>query len=548
MIAEKVLLADKLGVRPEDLNDDGSIKPYELPVFEDIYSADELAQGAPPLADILAGDPVSMDQNPDHEISAGFCPGGSWSGGICTPFNNAARSSWMGTYQTVAGLRIQDAIIPGTHQSGFDKQAPYVNSMETCQDVSPHAQLHAGIRALDIRVQFYSGYPSGDPRRFSIFHDKNSGRTVEGDIVQAVINLHSAASQEIVILDFHQFKNFTEVAHKELTGILKRRFGQKIISPSLSELVIGQLWWLKKNVVIAYNATPRDTRFWAGVNQRWIGSNTPSSSELKRFIDRVAQETKPRGELRSIQAAKYVWPFHVPDDMSSNVMSWFAAGDSNSPIMKFYIINTDWSLRHRFVDNCIYANQFRYAPGVKIYDPCSYDYIPGAYNAVYHMFDGCWLPNIALPRPVWWQDEGRTLIVASDATYEWTLTLDNFINSRAGAIPINRGDRVVFVSDERNKWDVVCDVYTPNGTGAVATAPQIGDKCSRYTMSDGDFVYEMSLPASGPDNSIIFVSSTAGYTATISGNYVVGGDERALSGGDNYAFVYRAALGKWAAL
>ncbi len=40
-------------------------------------------------------------------------------------------------------------------------------------------------------------------------------------------------------------------------------------------------------------------------------------------------------------------------------MSWFAAGEYNSPIMKFYIINTDWSLRCRHIDNCIHANSFR---------------------------------------------------------------------------------------------------------------------------------------------------------------------------------------------
>ncbi len=161
----------------------------------------------------------------EHSRSGGStlsgCPGGGGvSGGICRPFNNEDRSTWQTTYDGGRTLRIMDCILPGTHNSGFDKEASYQNSWETCQDVSPWRQLMTGIRVLDLRVEFKAN--ASGAQRFSIFHKLNSGRTVDGDIIQAVINFRTEPStagnprREIIILDFHEFKNFTDAAHKEL--------------------------------------------------------------------------------------------------------------------------------------------------------------------------------------------------------------------------------------------------------------------------------------------------------------------------------------------
>jgi len=104
----------------------------------------------------------------EQETLAGWCPNGGLSGGVCKPFNNV-REDWMSRYSGARSLRIQDCILPGTHHSGFDKEAANTPSMETCQDVSPLKQLRAGIRVLDLRVQFFSGYGAGihDAFRFS---------------------------------------------------------------------------------------------------------------------------------------------------------------------------------------------------------------------------------------------------------------------------------------------------------------------------------------------------------------------------------------------
>lgn len=343
------LLAEQLDIAPGDLDDSGQHVPYQEPVFEPVYTQEELALPHPPL-DSLVTSPEQIETSTDDT--------GAELAGIAPP-NNAHRASWMGTYRTVANLKIENMILPGTHNSGCDKQAPSSPSSETCQDYSPHVQLQYGIRALDLRVQFYSGYAKGDPRRFSIFHMTSNGRTVQGDIIGAVNNLHREHAREIVILDFHEFKNFTTAAHQELGAIIKTAFGSRLIDPSDKDLLAHQLWSRNKNTVIAYKSSDRDRSFWPGVNQRWIGKNTPSNNELRDFVRNVGYESKPAGELRAVQAAKYSMPFFVPKDITKETMTWFAAGDVNHPIMKHYIINTDWSLRNRLVDNCIYANQFR---------------------------------------------------------------------------------------------------------------------------------------------------------------------------------------------
>ncbi len=171
----------------------------------------------------------------------------------------------MGYYSgATANLRIDELILPGTHNAAMDKQASYYNSYDTCQDVSPHSQLHTGIRVLDLRVEFASGYPQGDARRFSIFHGLRSGRTVSGDCLQAAINLYTAHDKEVVVLDFHDFKNFTDAVHRELATVIKNRLGSRLIESRWKPLVLRQLWELRKNVVIAYNDSQRDPLFWPG--------------------------------------------------------------------------------------------------------------------------------------------------------------------------------------------------------------------------------------------------------------------------------------------
>ncbi|KIH82350.1 hypothetical protein [Pseudomonas batumici] len=529
-MSDNISLAEQMGVRPEDLDEHGVLKPYVEPEFVPYAPAPYPDTEQFPSSDPAPGDePVSTPR-------IGWCPNGSISGGICSPFNNV-RPNWMGYYSgATANLRVDELILPGTHNSATDKQAPQTDSYDTCQDVSPHSQLQTGIRVLDLRVQFYFGYPQGDPKRFAIFHSTNSGRNVERDCLQAVINLYTAHSNEVVILDFHQFRNFTDAAHRELATVIKNRLGSRLIEPRWKLLVLRQLWELQKNVVIAYNNDQRDPLFWPGVNQRWIGKDRPSSSELKSFVEQVGRESKPDYELRSIQAHKYTLVYQ-PDDMSPDVMSWFAAGEFNSPIMKFHIINTDWSLRCRHIDNCIHANSFRNQERTSVRltpNSLTNGFIPNGIGAIVLVTaNGNWSASMTLPtRTI----NKATLLIICKAQLQTTLHVPNSDFLIADLI-LKQNDVVLFqYSTAELKWILQPDrVYSPNTSGGAVPVVRTDEKLIKYQMADGNWVADVSLPTSAPVFSYVEISSSASYDSHIHRRP----DQRVyrLQRGDKYLFM-----------
>ncbi|MGE8389651.1 MAG: hypothetical protein ACN6O4_16645 [Pseudomonas sp.] len=306
------------------------------------------------LAGLLVEPPSEAS---DSDVAA-WCPGGKVQGGICRPPNNS-RPRWMADYRVTYALPVGEMILPGTHHSGFDKEAPRTPSSETCQDVSIYKQLQQGVRALDLRVRYYAGNPPD--RRFAIFHKSTSGRHVKADVLGMLKRYRNEnnAHDEIVVLDFHELKDFTPDAHRELADLIKRELGETIVPYSLKDAAHHQLLLNNRVNVIAYNNSARDPLFWPGVDQRWIGDNTPGKSKMAAFIREVGKESKAFGQLRSVQAAFYSLPMFVPKDLSEDVMDWFAAKADGGPIAGHYIINTDWSLRQRLVDNVIYANMIR---------------------------------------------------------------------------------------------------------------------------------------------------------------------------------------------
>ncbi|MFY0728950.1 hypothetical protein [Pseudomonas sp. NFX15] len=552
-VLDKVALAYSLDVNPDDLDDHGNIKEYIPPVF-DPFVGD---MGGPDLIDLqplLDGGPGPTALERETGITAGWCPNGSWGGGICRPFNNV-RTSWMGTYGVVRNIPIHMAILPGTHNSGFDKTAASTPSMEVCQDVAPFHQLEAGIRVLDLRVQYYSGYSMGDPRRFSIFHSTNNGRTVKGDIIDGVLMFHYApnwdAKREIVILNFHRFRNFTAVAHDELNDILKTSFGSAIISPLYRDLTVSQIWALpgQKNVVISYNTNPRDALFWEGVNQRWIGVNTPSDDQLKVFIDQVGNEVKPAGELRAIQAHRMSpWTF-IPSDISGSLMSWFAAGNASYPIMKYFIINCDWSLRHRLVDNIIYSNQYRSRamgiPDVVQASPgnAAIQGMPDARHMIVRIDDTHWAATLALP-PIL-NDEPHRLLIVSDTDAECKLDLHGSDVPLPG-VRLSKGEAVALVClDSSRRWALQVRDCSPNEHGYVIAAPSDGEKFVRYTVSVGNYAPLVYLPDVAPANSVVLIVSKAPYATRISHPLPTSEIEHVIAPGQVLAFTFRVASGQW---
>jgi len=276
--------------------------------------------------------------------------------------------NWMALTPQIGTLRIDELILAGTHNAGMDKQSPNMSlPQEITQDVSPLEQIQKGIRVLDLRVSFYEKYLPGDPRRYQIYHATSSGRTIATDILDALVSFYSKLEEagqkarEVVILDFHQFKHFTDEAHHQLVRLIIDRLGGRIIHHDHRFLTLSELWAQHpgRNVVIAYDDPLTHWKFWNGVDQCWSGENLISTSKLKLYMDEVARDRKPDYQLQSIQCAKYVLPFHVPDDFSEKINEWFKSESADSYIQNFHIINTDWSLRSNIVTDCIHANIIR---------------------------------------------------------------------------------------------------------------------------------------------------------------------------------------------
>lgn len=281
-----------------------------------------------------------------------------------------ARHNWMHRMPQIGTLRIDQLVLAGTHNSGSDKQAPSLMlPQEYTQDVSPAKQIEAGIRALDLRVRFVQDYPVGDPRRFQLYHLTSSGRTVSDDIFDMLDRFYDGVfesndtQKEIIILDFHQFEYFTEAVHDEFITLINNEMAHRLVPYAYRTLSLNELWaehpW--KTVVAAYNKRNHHALLWPGVDQLWSGDNLNTTAQLKVFMDETAQYGKSAYKLEAIQCAKYVLPFHVPDDFSDKVDDWFQSEDINSYIQNFHIINTDWSLRSKIVDNCIHACHVRAA-------------------------------------------------------------------------------------------------------------------------------------------------------------------------------------------
>lgn len=420
----------------------------------ELFALPEEALYLPPAhSEDAEEDPVEPAEYPNDAaqpsseigIMAGWCPNGSWSGGICRPANNE-RKRWMERYAGSRVLPIGETVLLGTHHSGYDKKGPSTPSMETCQDVPIYDQLMWGVRVLDLRVQFFSG--ASGARRFAIFHKATNGRYIEGDVLQALLRYRrdAQAYKEIVILDFHEFKGFTAAAHRELAAVIKQVLGDAIVPPSCQKAAIAQLWELEKNTVVAYNSGQRDRLFWPGVDQRWIGSNTPGKSKMGSFIREVGEEYKESGALRSVQAAYYSLPAFVPKDLSGDLMGWFAASESGGAIGPHYIINTDWSLRCRLADNVIYANAVRARQRnarIIVSSPnAGGRKIPVGASGIFRLKDGDWVPSLEF-------DVGTSLgysvqLISNDAQRSSEITWGNGQRRL-----IEKGERLLFILEGR---------------------------------------------------------------------------------------------------
>ncbi len=432
-----------------------------------------------------------------------------------TPVNKPQKNSvethdWMTRTLGLKSLRIQEMILPGTHNSGVDKEAYYTSSNSTCQDVSPYKQLLAGIRVFDLRTKYNDDASGDSDRAFKITHAIDSGRDIKQDILKAIVDFRAnTGSKDIIILDLHTFEDFNDARYQKLTDLIIKTLGREhLIYRAEHYLSVEQLMALGKNVLIAYGHESRPPEFWEKVNQRYIGELTPSTDELKAFMDKVAKEVRPDTELRSIQCAKYNKLFYTPDDFSDKVDSWFNSDDNFSYIQKFTIINTDWSTRSSIVSNCIHANKMRTRGGASMpnANTLSQSIIPSGHERFFFsLADGYWCEEIFLPDNV--PDNAFISIIS-------TATLNSVVrgaNTAYGDDFLLRKNTFVVFNYQKamQSWIRVWPTFTPDGAGDdKIPSPTEEHKFLFCTFNYSNNPDTPHLPQQAPEGSVIHTNAS----------------------------------------
>jgi hypothetical protein len=552
--------AAPLDVHPADLNADGTFKAYVAPVFDmpDLLS---YISDLPLDCAAEAGDEPPEASTPesrnsvDPEPRAGWCPGGSWSGGICNPPNNS-RDNWMARYCSNIVLPIEEMILPGSHNAGCDKKAPHTGSNETCQDVPIYEQLHAGIRAFDLRVRFYSGYGAGDARRFQLVHSVSSGRTFKGDVLNAITRFRGdnggRGSQEVVVLDIHERTNFTDAAQREFMELIKNWGRTELVPYHLRGFAIPQLMALgKKTVVAMSDAVGPD--FWPKVKQQWIGYSVTNSDELERFANRSVNEEKSRYTLRALQYHKHAKVTYVPDDISDRVMSRSAFSDPENKLRGIYILNTDWALRHRMVDNCIAGNGVRHKATNQQFVRSSPDQaenpeiIPLKGYCIFRSYDGNYRSTVAVARSSY-LTVPMHVVYMNEATWSVDFSM-SWINNNGGlaSLRMDTGDSLS-VWREKNSymyWDIRAPRYLcPNAEIAQIPTPVRGDKITYFETANAAWAPRLRLPAAAHMGAVIIVMCNSTLATTVLGEQMNNSQAVALLSGGQCAVQF-VGSGKW---
>nr|XP_014274509.1 variant-surface-glycoprotein phospholipase C-like isoform X1 [Halyomorpha halys] len=180
---------------------------------------------------------------------------------------------WMEELQPlISSLRLNEAFIPGTHDSGafFLAYKPFSDNRLIkyiyAQDESIMEQLIHGARYLDIRVALYKG-------NFWVCHGIAIVHPLEfilKDVKTFVDN-----TREIVILDFHEFLNgFNRSTHYKLIDFVRSEVGEHLAPPHLEwSVTLGQLWRMDKRIIAAYNdksiVAEKAGELWLPVRQFW---------------------------------------------------------------------------------------------------------------------------------------------------------------------------------------------------------------------------------------------------------------------------------------
>jgi hypothetical protein len=267
------------------------------------------------------------------------------------------RSRWMNDMKpTLTNRKINQVFFPGTHDSVSFKEGITLNtasfplnSYSLTQDDTVKSQLDHGIRYLDIRVAYYQPFPTSETTRFS----SKTFWGVHGpvwmhpitQIFEQVRDFVDANTEEIVILDFHQFKDFdNDEVHTKFLELLKQWFKFYAANPESGwETTLGDIWktQTRNRIIISYNkkdfAQNEGKGFlWPRIEQQW-GEIRSGSTNLIAYLKESRLKTMKQENSE---------PFAEMAELTPNAKSIFVsesggdlrkmADDVNLDVTKLY--------------------------------------------------------------------------------------------------------------------------------------------------------------------------------------------------------------------
>ncbi|CAI8905470.1 phospholipase [Pseudomonas serboccidentalis] len=277
---------------------------------------------------------------------------------------NNALNNWMSTTPGIDNLSLHRLTLPGTHNAGCDWKASYAlipgAHWVACQHTSFYDQLNNGARALDIRLVFNSkGEGLG---KLQIQHNGFLSSRTLGNLVTDVERFLKDNPDEFIVLDFHELKGGDQPFDFAWFNKMILHFLRDRLIPARNRYSsLGQLKEISPSQRVVVHADwHHDLDFeWFNdqIEHAWIGTQTPSASDLQKYIAEVMASPPSPYRPWSLSATSFAL-LGGPVDIHSALDNWFDPAKSDW-LLKCNIVNVDFIEESRLVSFCRIANMIK---------------------------------------------------------------------------------------------------------------------------------------------------------------------------------------------
>jgi len=275
--------------------------------------------------------------------------------------SNYALTNWMSANTAIDILPLYKLSLPGTHNAGCDWKASYAlipgAHWVACQHKSFYDQLINGARALDLRLTYQNSGMELNKFRF-----QHNGFLSSRSVVHLITDIERFLAEypdEFIVLDFHEMKDgdrpfdFAWFNHMFI-----KLLGNRIIPASNSGLNLQQLKSISRTQRILIHAPQHhelDRKYFnPKLHHQWIGTQTPSASDLQKFIATTMSSPPFRYAPWSLSATSYA-ALGGPVDIHTELDRWFDPANSDW-LQNCNVVNVDFFEETRLVAFCISTN------------------------------------------------------------------------------------------------------------------------------------------------------------------------------------------------